>query len=95
MHALDSFCQVQGVEQIDFLWADIEGGERDLIVGAGRMLRNTRVMFLEQEGYRLFEGQWLFPELMAALGKDWKLAYRFPSNVLLYNRRLATPEEVR
>jgi FkbM family methyltransferase len=89
--SLDSFCERREVKHIDFIWADVQGAERDLIEGGRRILENTKVMFLEQEGYRLYEGQWLFPEMMRILGRDWKLACRFPSDVLIYNSRLTDP----
>jgi len=92
--SLDSFCRRQGVDHIDFIWADVQGAERDLIQGGRETLKKTKVMFLEQEGYRLYEGQWLFPELMKDLGPDWRLACRFPSDVLLYNRKLIEPPQI-
>jgi FkbM family methyltransferase len=90
---LDSFCESRGIKGIDFIWADIQGAERDLIEGGRRVLENTKFVFLEQEGYRLYEGQWLFPELERGMGPNWKLAYRFPSDVLLYNAKLVVPSE--
>jgi FkbM family methyltransferase len=86
--SLDGFCRQHHVDRVDFLWADIQGAEKDLILGGAETLKRTRFMFLEQEGYRLYEDQWLFRDMMEALRPDWKLACRFPSDVLLYNSAL-------
>jgi hypothetical protein len=88
VRGLDSFCRERHVEKIDFVWADIQGAEKDLILGGAEALRRTKYMFLEMEGYRLYKDQWLFKELMQALQPQWKLACRFPSDVLLYNTAL-------
>jgi FkbM family methyltransferase len=88
VRCLDGFCRERRVERIDLIWADIQGAEKDLILGGPETLRRTKYMLLEQEGYRLYEGQWLLREMMEALRPDWKLACRFPSDVLLYNSAL-------
>lgn len=81
---LDAFCEAEGIERIDLIWADIQGAERDLIAGGTRMIPRTHYLFMEQEAHRLYEGQWLYEEMVAAL-PQWKVLEKFPHDVLLEN----------
>lgn len=49
MVSLDDFCQQRGIEQIDLLKMDIEGGEFDALVGARGLLarKAIRCLFIE------------------------------------------------
>lgn len=85
VRSIDSFCREKAVERIDFLWADIQGAERQLIEGAAGMLPRIRYLYLEQEGYEFYEGQWTWRQMRAALSPRFRVACRFPSNVLLEN----------
>lgn len=85
VRSLDSFCRERAIEHVDFLWADVQGAERHLIAGAAEMLPRIRYLYLEQEGYELYEGQWTWRQMRAALSPRFRVACRFPSNVLLRN----------
>lgn len=37
--SLDGFVENQGIKKIDFIKADIEGAERDMLLGATKVLR--------------------------------------------------------
>jgi len=88
VRTLDAFCAEHHVSRIDFIWADVQGGERHVVAGATRMLAQTAFLFLEQSGETLYDGQWTFDEMTRVLGRDWAMVKQFPNDVLLYNRRL-------
>lgn len=88
VRALDSFCHEHKVEHIDFIWADIQGAERYLVEGGQEMLKKTKYLYIEQTVYRYYEGQWTYREMLRTLSDRWKVAYRFPNDVLLYNKDL-------
>ena len=43
---LDDWCLEHGISKIDFLWADVQGAEGDLIEGARETLRKTKYIKL-------------------------------------------------
>jgi FkbM family methyltransferase len=74
---LDDFCDAQGIEAIDFIWADVQGAESDLIKGGQKMLAKTRFFYTEYNNRELYEGQWTLSQIAAALPhhrlrKRWK-----------------------
>jgi FkbM family methyltransferase len=85
---LDSFCESVNVDRIDFLWADVQGAERDVVAGGERILRRTKFMFLERSEHELYEGQWLTDDMLHDLEGDWGVVAMFPNDVLLYNKRI-------
>ena len=88
VRSLDSFCLEHKIDHIDFIWADIQGAERYMLEGGRESLKQTKYMYIEQTVYRYYEGQWTYREMVRALKADWKVAYRFPNDVLLYNKNL-------
>lgn len=84
--SLDRFCEEEGIEKIDLIWADIQGAEVDLVAGGKRMLQNTHYLFMEHEKIQTYEGQWNFDQMMASL-PGWNLIEKFPNDVLLENTR--------
>jgi len=85
---LDTYCRTEGVEKIDFIWADIEGAEGEMIRGGERTLRNTRYLFTEYSDDELYEGQASLPEIMNML-PDFRVIELWADDVLLENRALA------
>ena len=85
---LDTYCRSQGLELIDFIWADIEGAEGDMIRGGQRTLKNTRYLFTEYSDDELYEGQASLREIVNML-PDFRVVELWPDDVLLENRALA------
>lgn len=55
--ALDSFCQEQNIEFIDYLKLDVEGAESDVIQGISNLLKNKKIGFLQFEiSQKMLEG---------------------------------------
>ncbi|WP_448379798.1 FkbM family methyltransferase [Gloeomargarita sp.] len=84
---LDTWWQTAGFPQIDFIWADVQGAEVDLIQGGKKALAHTRYLYTEYANVELYEGQIPLREILRLL-PDFQLVYRFSGDVLLKNKRL-------
>lgn len=83
---LDEIFDAEGLEKIDLLWVDIQGAEREMIMGGKEALARTRFCFMEAEEVEMYSGQALKPELIALLD-GWTLIEDFGFNILLGNSR--------
>ncbi len=86
---LDSWSREHGVGAVDLIWADVQGAESELIRGGRETLARSRYFYTECHGVELYQGQPDLDELLAAL-PDFELVRRYPKDVLLANRRLAS-----
>jgi FkbM family methyltransferase len=91
---LDAFCDRSGIDRIDFLWADMQGAERDMVAGGEQILKKTKFMFLERMHHELYEGQWVDGDTALALDMDWGVVADFPDDVLLWNKKLFSSSPV-
>jgi 2-O-methyltransferase len=87
--ALDTFYREHRLEIVDFIWADVQGAEGDLVRGGLETLRNTRYLYTEYSDDELYEGQATLVEILALL-PDFRVLELWPEDVLLENRRLAS-----
>ena len=55
---LDSFCQQNNINHIDFLWTDVEAAEKKIVDGAVNTLKFTKYLMLE------FGLKYIFKEAM-------------------------------
>jgi FkbM family methyltransferase len=76
---------------IDLIWCDVQGAERDVIAGGLETLKRTRFLFLESELVEFYEGQALRPELLSML-PDWEVIQECECNLFLRNRAYAGSE---
>jgi FkbM family methyltransferase len=86
--ALDTFCRQQGLDTIDFIWADIQGAEGEMILGGQQTLARTRYLYTEYSDDELYENQATLRDILALL-PDFRVVELWPDDVLLENRRLA------
>ena len=82
---LDTFCSSHGLAAIDLLHMDVQGAEKDMILGGRQALSHTQYLFIETEDRVLYEGMAVKSELLAML-RDWKLIVDFGYNCLLENQ---------
>jgi FkbM family methyltransferase len=85
--SLDTFYEQERLGVIDFIWADIQGAEGEMIRGGGRALANTRYLYTEYSDDELYEDQATLQEILALL-PDFRIIELWPEDVLLENRRL-------
>lgn len=90
---LDSWFEFIKPRIIDFIWADVNGAEGDLIKGGIETLTNyTRYLYIEFSNKELYEGQLTKEELLLLLPSFYEIGeYNYKGNfgnVLLKNRNL-------
>lgn len=81
---LDTWADREGLNEIDFVWADVQGAEGHLIRGGVETLRRTRWLFTEYSNRELFDGQPTLEDIKEML-PFFEVARRFPGDVLLRN----------
>jgi 2-O-methyltransferase len=86
--SLDSWRAETGVESIDFIWADVQGAEHNLIAGGRNTLENTRYFYTEYSNTELYESQVGLEWIMEKL-PGFDVLYRFSEDVLMKNRSFA------
>lgn len=65
---LDTWAALElGLTPIDFIWADVQGGQRDLIEGGRQTLGSTRWLYVECHEESLYDGEPTQEELCALL----------------------------
>lgn len=80
---LDTYCKRNDINHIDFLWADIQGCEYDMLRGAGTMLDNISMMRLEYSDRELYEGQKGLSDILKLLGEKWEVVAKEKTDVLV------------
>lgn len=83
--ALDSFARRAELGTVDFIWADIQGAEGDMVRGGLDTLRRTRYLYAEYSDDELYEGQATLRDILAML-PDFRVVELWPEDVLLENR---------
>jgi FkbM family methyltransferase len=85
--ALDTFTRRHGLGLIDFIWADIQGAEGEMIRGGRRTLGRTRYLYTEYSDDEMYEGQATLGEMLEML-PGFRVVELWPENVLLENSAL-------
>ncbi len=85
--SLDSVSRIWGLGRIDFIWADIQGAEGDMIRGGAETLRRTRFLYTEFSDEEMYAGQ---PKLSEILGMlpGYRVVELWQDDVLLENTQV-------
>ena len=89
---LDDWCTSQGIEQIDFIWMDVQGAEMDVFRGAARTLERTHLLYTEYSNREMYKGQASLKVLLKHLSR-FEVLVRFPEDVLLKHRNWQGPPQ--
>ncbi len=89
MTTLDRFCENQGLGVIDFIWADIQGAEGEMIRGGRQALARTRYLYTEYSDDELYENQATLRDILELL-PDFRVIELWSDDVLLENQKLKT-----
>jgi FkbM family methyltransferase len=81
----DTYYQKVNPGTIDFIWADLQGAEGDLIDGGQLALANTRYLYTEYSDDELYEGEIGLQEILNRLPGTWTVVEDYGSDVLLKN----------
>jgi FkbM family methyltransferase len=85
--ALDTFYRQHGLDIIDFIWADIQGAEGEMIRGGRQTLAHTRYLYTEYSDDELYEQQATLRDILDLL-PGFRVLELWPDDVLLENRQL-------
>ena len=84
--SLDRWVKKEKINKIDFIWADIQGAEKELIDGGLKTLNEkTRYFYTEFYNEELYEGQINLKTLLKKL-PNFKIINIYGDNVLLENK---------
>jgi FkbM family methyltransferase len=89
---LDAWAHEHGIDTVDFMWLDLQGGELAALRGASTLLVRVRVVYSEVSLKPMYQGGPLYPEFrewMAANGFSVvreKLPYQDMGNVVFARR---------
>lgn len=85
--SLDDFCSERQIDHIDFIWADIQGAEIDMIKGGQKILANTDYLYTEYNGDEKYEGCIDLKGIMSML-PGWSLVEDYVGDALLKNENV-------
>ena len=74
---LDTWYEKSKIGKIDFLWSDIEGSEKNMILGGRNTLKNVKYFYTEYSTNEFYKGQALIDELLEMLEDDFEVIQRF------------------
>jgi 2-O-methyltransferase len=83
---LDTWSERHQIARADFIWADVQGAESDLVEGAARFLRASRYFYTEHSNEEWHEGQITLADLIEKL-PDSDLIMRYQMGALFQNKR--------
>ena len=72
---------------IDFIWADIQGAEVDMIKGGKKTFKNVRYLYTEYCDSELYDGEIGLAEICKLL-PDFEVVFDYGGDVLLKNTKL-------
>jgi len=82
---LDTYCESNRIEAIDFIWMDVQGAEHLVFEGGNSILKNTHFIFTEYADNEQFRTQKPLADLLLILGKNWRVVEKWDYDVLLIN----------
>ncbi|MCE2881621.1 MAG: FkbM family methyltransferase [Planctomycetaceae bacterium] len=89
VRTLDTWSRKHEPGPVDFIWADMQGAEADLVAGGAETLARTRYFYTECFDDELYEGAPRLGELLDLL-PAFEIVKRYESEVLLRNTAFAS-----
>jgi len=84
----DTYYDKANVGIIDFIWADVQGAEIDLIDGGQNAFKNVRYFYTEYDERELYEGEIGLDSIIRRLPGSWSIIENYGTDVLLQNDML-------
>ncbi|MCZ6671913.1 MAG: FkbM family methyltransferase [Verrucomicrobia bacterium] len=85
---LDTWCNEHGIEDIDFIWMDVQGAEIDVFRGGKNAFCKTRFVYTEYSNKELYKGQHTLKQLLRQL-RHFEVLIRYSNDMLLRNKKFA------
>lgn len=67
---IENWSKLSGVETIDFMWLDMQGGEMDALMNAGKLLKTVKLVYSEVSLVNLYSGAPLYSEFARWMNKQ-------------------------
>jgi FkbM family methyltransferase len=84
---LDCYAHRNGLSTVDFIWADVQGAEGEMIRGGRDLLRRTRYLYTAYSDDEWYEDQVCLCDICAML-PEFRVLELWPDEVLLENKNL-------
>ena len=85
---IETYCLENNIENIDFIWMDVQGSELNIIKGMGKFKEKTHFIYTEYSNEELYENQGTKQQIIDLLGKNWEVVFDFGGDILLKNKKL-------
>jgi FkbM family methyltransferase len=85
--SLDDYCCQNRIEFIDFIWADVQGAEKDMIEGGQMTLKVTKYLYTEYNSSEIYEGC-LNKAGICEMLPDWDVIEDYGGDILLENKTI-------
>ena len=85
---LDGWMAQWRLPRVDFIWADVQGAEGDLLAGGAETVNRARYFYTEFSDTEWYEGQVTLADLVQRL-PGFELVRRYPMDALFRNRLAA------
>jgi len=85
---LDTYVSTKGVQKIDLIWADVQGAERELILGGAEALKNTKYFYTEYCNTEIYENEANLEQITKMLPDYWEVVKVFECDVLFKNNSI-------
>lgn len=86
---LDTWFKSSGLDRIDFIWADVQGAEGDLIEGGKETFaKHVKYFYTEYSDSELYENQLNLAQILGLL-PNFSIVTQFENDVLLKNNNLS------
>jgi 2-O-methyltransferase len=66
---LDAWASEKNIQIVDFIWADVQGAEGDLIMGGGAFIHTVKAIYIEFSNQEEYAGQWNLEKIKESLPK--------------------------
>jgi len=84
---LDTWLKGVGISFIDFMWADVEGAEEELILGGTEFFRRLHYFYTEYSDRENYGGRITSKDILKLL-PDYELVHKWKNDMLLHNKRI-------
>jgi FkbM family methyltransferase len=84
---LDAYARLHGLHTVDFIWANVQGAEGEMIRGGRDLLSRTRYLYTEYSDDQPYEGQVTLKDICAML-PEFRVIELWPYEVLLQNQNM-------
>jgi len=84
---LDTWLETVQTQYIDFLWADVEGAEENLILGGMNTLKRTKYFYTEYSNREVYDGEITLDQIVKML-PDFELIKTYEYDALFRNLKL-------